>query len=970
MTIPNYIPPPNNALPNGSIAPSHKKMSGTSHTLKRYRLSPSGTKSGDFSGEAVKKFKKKHEADKSGNTSTVAAPEDLNNHSSAGLKEQKKRALDQQETVQSRNARLVKEALALDRNSKAIKTSDLNSLFKLRNRGDGSLAAYNKIVAKFKNMSEKPVEVSLKELEERRKESPISIEAIQSQAKLFEAERKAKAWLAEQDKIPTRNMRLINEVIAGGSLGKLPNNSSLKLQDPADGRLIAYIDPDSLGKLLPNSLLELQEPNGKIIAHIEAENLRKLKLPEPDKKIQDAPNDGSVVAQSEPETLKDLKQVFFLELRAPDKSLIAYVDPQILSKQSLNTLLELRDPDDGSIIGYYKENTYGEKASGTMEQLIFDMATIFNVQDLFIRTKGSTIQIKATTSIQTKADATLTPGKPWEREVEAVYVKRRKVLRKQSAWDNRNILIKRSILGRRNIWIKRKIWQKGKEGITLLPTENDYLSRRGSFQVAHKGSSLADFLISNNPQFDDAQKNAFYQQRSALIDRPSLLRATMAAYLFGMFDAHLDNIRIDEQGHLKFFDNTRSLPHSNGFINWSTQLAPAFESDLLYVPGNLQILTKAEREMMQKELANYQNHFEEFEVFINSTDMAAKIKSLPVGWLDPQKALDAFEERIQNFEDALYNKKIITSTDLILACNPTTKFLIALNFVTIATSMRGFLNNANYPPLIHRQEALEMLGKKSLAELIHATKQHIRLTELYDFCMESGPEATVGVILKKVVTELLGNPIKDSKYIDEHEQEARDVETSIKDAAALDNKDLSTASSNFCYALTKLSYFDLHRKSPSGPILEDIQAELRGCRLEKPFLWIDTKKKELSLCYLNKEKKFIVNILDVKTKPGSIIIHELDLLELTTESTSDPILKDIKAKLQDYPPGKRFLWINTQKNEFSLFYRNKDNNLLVSKLNNEKRPHATIVETKTVSFEEFFELFPDNQYLDEELPEE
>lgn len=764
----------------------------------------------------------------------------------------------------------------------------------------------------------------LKELKKRREKDPVTAEAILSQAELFKAERTAKAWLAQQDKIQSRNLRIVQEVIDGGILISLPENSSLELQNPIDKSLIAYIDPVSLNNLPPNSLLELWDPDGNLIPQIDPKTLRNLtqnhflktKESLAHAKLQDASqnavHNGNLVTPIELNNLKDLKEDFFLELRdATNKTLIAYVDPESLKNISKNTLIELRDPKDGSLIAYYKENKNGERASGIMEKFIWDMAFIFKVQDFFVRTKESLIQTK---------EGAIEGGKPWTKQTE------------EGA-------------------ISRDVWQQkpGMDSPELAQTETDYYYRQGSFQIAQKGCLLEDYLSSQDPDPDLPP-----------INQDSLLKATMASYLFSMFDAHTENIIVDEKGCIKFFDNTRSFPNSNGFVDWLIQPIPAFQCELISLRENMIPLTAENRKMMKEELAGYQKHLKEFEAFIKSPATSSKIKNLPVGWLDKKKALKAFKERIKNMEKALSNEKNISCADLILACDPASIFLFALNYVAIATSDKGFLKKGGSSGQ-HIREALETMYATSLSDLIDATKYHISLLELHELFKD--PQVNLNSVLKHVISELKIMQSRDLKFIgkelqEESEYEAKKVLASLKNNAALDNKDLSAEDSYICSAYKGFSYLKLIQESESNPDIEHIIHVLKHHSIRTPLLWINTAAKEFSLFLINEEGKFMINLLDVKTKPGSVIVNELDFFDLTMESTSDPILEDVQAKLQDYPPRKPLLWVNTQKREFTLFYLTETNDLIEKKLDVKTKPQSIVGKTQIVSFAEFSALFP------------
>src|SRR5690606_15973676 len=86
----------------------------------------------------------------------------------------------------------------------------------------------------------------------------------------------------------------------------------------------------------------------------------------------------------------------------------------------------------------------------------------------------------------------------------------------------------------------------------LRQVEGAQAPRRGGVQIAQQGKVLYEHM--ENYTADS-------------LDRREVASATLATLVFGMWDAHGGNIFVTEEGKIKFFDNTRSLPNSNGFIS-------------------------------------------------------------------------------------------------------------------------------------------------------------------------------------------------------------------------------------------------------------------------------------------------------------------------------------------------------------------------------------------------------------------
>jgi hypothetical protein len=195
---------------------------------------------------------------------------------------------------------------------------------------------------------------------------------------------------------------------------------------------------------------------------------------------------------------------------------------------------------------------------------------------------------------------------------------------------------------------------------SFAPTETIKLNSKqeGSIQVAHQGISLFDYL---------GEKNIPKNQKP--ISQNELIIATLITLIFGMFDAHGGNIIVDEDGHLLFFDNTRSLPNSNNFINrMALGPIPAYRSSLLALSGSYQTLTSEELEQIKDEILKQQQKMTDVCKFLESQK-----QPLPPRWLEVE-AFHAMEQRLENMQQALNDLKIHCLRDLVFGAMPYLKF--------------------------------------------------------------------------------------------------------------------------------------------------------------------------------------------------------------------------------------------------------------------------------------------------------
>lgn len=192
---------------------------------------------------------------------------------------------------------------------------------------------------------------------------------------------------------------------------------------------------------------------------------------------------------------------------------------------------------------------------------------------------------------------------------------------------------------------------------------------RGGIQVAQKGELLHYYM--KNPGI-----------KTALLAKSEIIKGTIASAAFGMFDAHEGNIFVTKEGKIKFFDNTRSLPNSNGFLSWEQGfLLPSYRCALLQLPEAHEDLTDAEIKQLKMDFEEYNRKMSQLKVYLNQPQVKKQLKKLPPGWLDMEIALPAMEERIMRMESALNSGKVKNMLQLVEASNPDYRFAFALSYL-------------------------------------------------------------------------------------------------------------------------------------------------------------------------------------------------------------------------------------------------------------------------------------------------
>jgi len=163
--------------------------------------------------------------------------------------------------------------------------------------------------------------------------------------------------------------------------------------------------------------------------------------------------------------------------------------------------------------------------------------------------------------------------------------------------------------------------------------------------------------------------------------------AVAISIFFGMFDAHLANIIVrDKDGSLCFFDNNRSFPNSNDYIQRSQTRSkryhPSYFSAFLYVaqsyyPWAQNETIKAFIQSARAVLPKVREHL----------SLSPGEKPYPKSWLDLNRVMHATEERVDRMEAAL--EKSQTPLDFILNSEPSVKFLFSLVTINYFFNMNG-----------------------------------------------------------------------------------------------------------------------------------------------------------------------------------------------------------------------------------------------------------------------------------------
>lgn len=451
----------------------------------------------------------------------------------------------------------------------------------------------------------------------------------------------------------------------------------------------------------------------------------------------------------------------------------------------------------------------------------------------------------------------------------------------------------------------------------LISITNAKPAKVGSVQPAQAGIPLEDYLKQQNTgSFSDVKE----------IPRNQLIDGTLAILLFGMFDAHSGNILVDKEGDLKFFDNTRSMPHSNGIIFYKGGLYSSLRSSLLKVNGSDKELTVSERLLMQQKVVDTKNKLK-----LIANQLKSAEKELPNHWLETQNALNAMVERIDNMLIALENPKIKTLTDFTFASAPDFKFFTVLRQLN---QVIAFGNEPNMQTLHAESNSLGYFPLDTL--LMQTAELGIDPREVEKLCSDSTQSF-------QMIMEQLKNLYKQKNASasakDIALQGAVQMEKDYAKRAHFDAKDIlqEEIKNNYSYYLA-YKYFH----SFDFPIFENPpQIFPQRCA----YVWRDESHNPANLIYRYKNDKgeVVESSIDYKTSPGKIIING---------QLGKPL--DLYTGL----PNSQFFRSNLNKEEADIKVRemSKEKGLVYSSLNSHSYFIATIKqngEDQEVEHEQF-----------------
>lgn len=305
--------------------------------------------------------------------------------------------------------------------------------------------------------------------------------------------------------------------------------------------------------------------------------------------------------------------------------------------------------------------------------------------------------------------------------------------------------------------MEKLIWDMavvlGLEDFFAATKETAVGEMRGGIQAALQGQTLEEC------------------RKTVDLDRLEIANGILISLIFGMFDAHEGNIMITGENKIKFFDNTRSMPHSNGYILHGDFILPAYRCALPDLPGAKEDLTPDELESLREGFASIQEKMTHLHDFLHSPQTKAVLQKLPPGWLNIDAAWQAMQERMNRLERAFQEGAIRKGEDLVAQLNPDYKFAFASTFL---------FNRICDPALCERDLAHGLVGYQPLNEIWEIFKEKgYDLRAVKSWCDD--PDLSIDDIAAKIADCNLTrvDPEKTEKILEE-----------VSKRAALDLKDV------------------------------------------------------------------------------------------------------------------------------------------------------------------------------------
>jgi len=237
-------------------------------------------------------------------------------------------------------------------------------------------------------------------------------------------------------------------------------------------------------------------------------------------------------------------------------------------------------------------------------------------------------------------------------------------------------------------------------------------------------------------------------------NRKAVIDATLISIEMGTWDLHANNILVDKNGNVTFFDNTRSLPNTNHFLERGYGLVSPYRSAFLSSDESYQTLAESEKKAMLERVIKDSKKLAELENYLNTDAAKEMYRQLPGGWVDQKAMLDSTKERMINTIKALKDSKVNNLRDLTLAVNPAFKFNAVVAMTAHLVVKKFKKPSSAFDLELLQKNVLPDVGYHPLEELFQILIDNgVNPQELYVKCQKE----PIQKILQELVDKLYDN---------------------------------------------------------------------------------------------------------------------------------------------------------------------------------------------------------------------
>lgn len=449
----------------------------------------------------------------------------------------------------------------------------------------------------------------------------------------------------------------------------------------------------------------------------------------------------------------------------------------------------------------------------------------------------------------------------------------------------------------------------------LLGVEDNFTATKISSIQTAKGRSIKGGIqaeqangktLANYVEFleNKREEEGAIGKKKEMIAKQEVILATVIQYAFGMFDAHLNNILLDEKsGKLKFFDNTRSMPHTNGVIQNDSYLLPAFRSGLFALDASYEPLTKVEREQMQEAIEKIRSRIKDVENFLSNPLEQKQLQRLPPGWWNSEQSLAAFKERVNSLSWAIKNDTALNLRDIIFLADPDVKFFAALETIKLK------IDHPFASDLEVQKIALSLIGTTSVDKLIKKNiSKGVDVAEVQRLCQDPSLD------FSDIVTISINKAIDTVHIIKSKEERnlriisGKNIIAKYRTQASIDSKDLSRAESKII-AYNKVMQLFLLNNIKILKESEGLDLMVRN----KPYRNIVIKEpgndRALSIIYKNVRNRLVKIPLNYFSSVGTVSVDNSQVIMRNINQD------EAEDRLTKCPPGS-FLFRPSSSAEF------------------------------------------------------